>query len=133
MQLPSLGWGGTTRGLGTLIAVMMRYPEVSSVQYDPDAKSISVGLIVRRAIPDETWHLFSDHLSDVLTAYRAITGRQLVLLQLSRLAVGSVTGMELARDINSVSVEEVGMAIEVAREFLRETLRPIRTIYSRKT
>lgn len=116
MQVPASGWGSSTRGLGTLIAVMMRYPEVSSVQYDPDDKTLSVSFILRRALEEPTWQGLADHLSDVLTTYRAVTGRPLGTIALSRLSLGSVTGLELTRDVLTVSVEEVGMTIEVLRD-----------------
>lgn len=117
MSIPSSGWGTSTRGLSTLIAVMMRYPEVSSVQYDPDTKTLSVGFILRRTLTDDAWQHLADHLSDVLTAYRGITGRPLVTVQLTRLELGPVTGIELTRDALTVSVEEIGMSIEVFRDF----------------
>lgn len=114
--MPSFGWGGSTRGLGTLIAVMMRYPEVSAVQCDPEANTMSITFILPRAIEETLWQGFSDQLQEVLGSYRDITGRPLHHLELNRTEFGDVTSIELRRDTKTVSVEEVGMAIEVLRD-----------------
>lgn len=116
MQLPSFGWGGSTRGLGTLIAVIMRYPEVSSVQCDPEAKTMQITFVVKGALDHKSWLKVAEHARDALISYRELTRRALLSIDLTRTVIGEVTILELIRDTDTVSVEEIGILIEMLRD-----------------
>lgn len=116
MNVPSYSWGSSTRGLGTLIAVLMRYPEVSSVQYNPEHDTLSVNFVIRKQLSGETWNDTWQQLEEVLETYRHVTGRPLKTIELDSSQLDTVTSVELTRDVATLSVEEIGMAIEVLRE-----------------
>jgi len=122
LPITSWSWGGSTRGLGTLIAVLMRYPEVSSVQYNPEAKTIQVTFVVRGAIADDAWNRVVDEVTTALIAYRDMTRRPLTVLELNADRAEPVTTVELTRDTDTVSVEEIGMTIEILRDQLELTV-----------
>lgn len=122
MHMPSYGWGGSTRGLGTLIAVLMRYPEVSSVQCNPEAKTIQVTFVVRGAISDAAWERVSDESQTALASYRHMTKRPLTTIDLIHDVSGAVTTIELTRDTDTVSVEEIGILIEILRDHAELTV-----------
>lgn len=122
MHMPSFGWGGSTRGLGTLIAVIMRYPEVSSVQCTPESKTMQVTFVVRGAVSDDTWATLVDEGVTALASYRHMTRRPLTTVELSRDIAGGVTTVELTRDTDTVSVEEIGILIEILRDHAELTV-----------
>ncbi len=116
MQIPSFGWGGSTRGLGTLIAVLMRYPEVSSVQCNPEAKTIQVTFVIRGPIDEGPWQQVWENAVTALKTYRQMTKRPLEIIEMTRELTGDVLTIELVRDTNTLSVEEIGIAIEILRD-----------------
>ncbi len=122
MHMPSFGWGGSTRGLGTLIAVLMRYPEVSSVQCNPEAKTLQVTFVVRGAISDGVWMPLVDNATASLISYRQMTRRPLSTIELARDVSSDVTTIELTRDTDTVSVEEIGILIEIFRDHAELTV-----------
>ena len=122
MHMPSFGWGGSTRGLGTLIAVIMRYPEVSSVQCAPESKNLQITFVVRGEIHDEIWERVLDDGMTALTSYREMTRRPLNQIVLEHEVSGGVTTVELTRDTDTVSVEEVGILIEILRDHAELTV-----------
>ncbi len=94
----------------------MRYPEVGSVQCDPEAKAFKVTFVVRARLAPEEWQNIRDHIGDILASYRDITGRPLRRFELTTEEVGELTSLEMTRDTETVSVEEIGMVIEVLRD-----------------
>lgn len=122
MHMPSFGWGGSTRGLGTLIAVLMRYPEVSSVQCNPEAKTIQVSFVIRGALEDSLWAQVLEESLASLTTYRQMTRRPLESMDLTHDVSTDVTTVELTRDTNTVSVEEIGIIIEILRDHAQLTV-----------
>lgn len=122
MNMPMSGWGNSTRGLGTLIAVIMRYPEISSVQYHPNNKTLSLSFILRSCVDDTAWRDLREATYEILEAYRAVTGQPLNSVLLARMEFENTTSIELIRDIQTLSVEEVGMVIEVLRDRFDNTV-----------
>ncbi|PSR33302.1 MAG: hypothetical protein C7B44_14765 [Sulfobacillus thermosulfidooxidans] len=120
MNLSSSGWGSSTRGLGALITVMMRYPEINSVQFNPDDRTLNMTFIVRKTLEEDVWQRFQLQLQDVLQTYRWVTGRPLSQISLDRLEWDTATIIELRRDIETVSVEEVGMMIEILHDWFEQ-------------
>lgn len=116
MNLPSTGWGSSTRGLGALISALVRYPEISSVQYNPDNRTLSATFILRCRLDEPAWQELHGQIRDVLVEYRWLTARPLAHIELSYLELDSVTSIELIRDVLTLSVEEIGMVIEVLRD-----------------
>jgi hypothetical protein len=102
--------------LGTLIAVLMRYPEVSSVQCSPEAKTIQVTFVIRGAVRAKVSRKILDDVRQSLLAYRQMTKRPLSLIDLTTEVSSDVTTIELTRDTDTVSVEEIGICIEILRD-----------------
>lgn len=116
MHMPSLGWGGSTRGLVALIAVLMRYPEVSSVQYTPESQNLQISLVVRGRLESDQWDELKEQLIGALVTYRDMTKRPLIGIALSHTVVQDMTMLELVRDAQTLSIEEVGILIEMVRD-----------------
>ncbi len=116
LNMPSSGWGTSIRGLGTLIAVVMRYPEVSSMQYNPESETLTLAFIVRRNLEPSVWSELDLAIREILVAYRSLTRTPLEMLELDAMTVESVTVIEVTRDAKTLSVEEVGMLIEMLRD-----------------
>ncbi|MCY0881820.1 MAG: hypothetical protein OWS74_07475 [Firmicutes bacterium] len=111
-----VNWGSSPRGLGTLISVVVRYPEISSVRYDPDNQMLGVSFVLKRTLDRLTWRAFRSYLTEVLKTYRAVTKQPLKRVRLSRLELEQATALTLERDVATIAVEEIGMAIEVLHE-----------------
>lgn len=114
--MPISGWGTSTRGLGALIAVVMRYPEMSSVYYLPEDRTLTMVFVLRRELTDAEWEALDMDTREILVAYRELTGAPLTQCALRRVGVESSTVLELVRDVDTVAVEEVGIFIELLHE-----------------
>lgn len=99
-----------------MIAVMMRYPEMSSVQYQPEDGTLTMVFILRRSLSDEEWGSWAPATCELLETYRHLTGTPPTVLELRRTSVDHSTMIELVRDVKTVSVEEAGMMIEILRD-----------------
>lgn len=94
----------------------MRYPEVSSLEYHPEQEALTVAFMIRRELNAEQVADLSGFVAEILEAYRSITRTPLERIDVRSMTVGSMTVVELERDVKTLSVEEVGMVIEMLRE-----------------
>lgn len=99
-----------------MIAVMMRYPEMSSVQYLPEDGTLTMVFMLRRSLSDREWATFAATACELLETYRHLTGTLPTVLEVRRTSVDQSTLVEVVRDVQTVSVEEAGMLIEVLRD-----------------
>ncbi len=98
------------------MAVVMRYPEVSSLQYNPESGTLTLAFLVRRSWDAATSEELQSTIGEILEAYRSITKTPLETLAVDFMAMEGITVVEVRRDAKTLSVEEAGMLIEVLRD-----------------
>ena len=94
----------------------MRYPEISSVQYNVEYSTLSATFLLRRTMEVQPFEVVVNQLVEVLETYRLVTRRPLKVVDVQHVVNDQVTEVELIRDIETLSVEEIGMTIEVLRD-----------------
>ncbi len=83
---------------------------------------MQVTFVVRGAIDDAAWERVLDGAVNALVSYRQMTKRPLGTIELTRDIAGAVTTIELTRDTDTVSVEEIGILIEILRDHAELTV-----------
>lgn len=86
------------------------------MQYNPESESLTLAFIIRRNLDPSQWSELETAIRETLVAYRSLTRTPLSVLDLLAMAVEGVSVIEVTRDANTLSVEEVGMLIEMLRD-----------------
>jgi hypothetical protein len=111
------GWTSHARGVSALIAVLVRYPEVSSLNFDPETGVLTVSFCVKGAEDPERWQTIQDHIGEVLEAYREIVDAPTPRAEAWQTdTMESMTVVNFVRDVDTLTVEEVGLVIELLRD-----------------
>lgn len=111
------GWGSSPRGVGTLIAVLVRYPELSSLYFGPGDGVLTLSFCLRTELDDTRFRELDDRLREALETYRLlIRASGKAHFDFHQDSMQAVTILNMARDVASLSVEEVGMMIEILRD-----------------
>jgi hypothetical protein len=110
-------WANHPHGVSTLIAVLVRYPEVSSLNFEPETGLLRVSFCLRTELAAERASEFRARLDETLEAYRELVSAsapQVAEVQVD--SMEAVTVLGLVRDVDTLSIEEVGLAIEILRD-----------------
>lgn len=110
------------RNARLLVAIMLRHPEVGTVNYDHRNCLLRISFLIRRFLTDEEYQVAADDLRNSLEAFFYIDNRSPAFIEISRVVYGDLTVVELVRDIRSVSVEEVNVAVDILRNVFKESL-----------
>ncbi len=86
------------------------------MQYNPESESLTLAFIIRRNLDPSQWSELETAIRETLVAYRSLTRTPLSVLDLLAMAVEGVSVIEVTRDAKTLSVEEVGMLIEMLRD-----------------
>jgi hypothetical protein len=105
-----------TNSAGLLVSILLRFPEVGSVTFDPVHHSLRFTLLVRGRLDAEAFGRVRELLEDSVRAFGTLQGAEPRLLDVERTSFQRVTAIELVRDVETLTREEIAMLIELARD-----------------
>lgn len=113
---------GTANGVSLLISILVRYPEIATVNFVPQGKVLKFTFMVSRPISEDTWKAFRDGLRKSVEAYAALVHGMSPMLRVERRDYGEVSLIEISRDAATLTQEEISLIIEFARAQLGSSL-----------
>jgi hypothetical protein len=105
-----------SRSVGLLFSMLVRYPEISSVKFDPRRRSIRLGILVMESLDAAPFAELSLKLMEMLDVYNQLHHRTPVELAIDQESLGALTVIYLTRDIQTFSPEEIYVLIEFFRD-----------------
>lgn len=110
------------RNARLLVSVILRHPEIGTVNYDPKNYLLRLNFLIRRSLTDQEYSQAVTKLRASLDAFYYVDNRQAAYIEIDRSGYGELTVIELIRDIRSVSLEEIALMVEVLRGSFKENL-----------
>lgn len=107
------------RAVSYLITLLVRYPEVSTVRYNPREKSIRFTFMVEDA---KSATRAAERLLEALELYNHLSGREPVLMTTEVEDLGSLVLLGVTRDVHSLTQEEIFTAVEFLQQELEGRL-----------
>ncbi len=107
------------RGVGALIASLVRYPELSSLDFQPEAGRVTLSFCLRGRLEHSHAAALADSLMEVLLTYHHLLRFPLAgegVAEFTTEFVEPLTILRLTRDLASLSPDEVGMVIDLLRD-----------------
>ena len=107
----------------SLIAfLLVRYPEIGSVRFDPEQKIFQFCFVLTKAIDESEFRDFSNQLTLSLGSISQLQGREIGLVEMDFTDYQDLTFLEITRDIDSLTQEEIALIIGVVRQYFEERL-----------
>lgn len=101
----------------SLIAfLLVRYPEIGSVRFDPVQKTLQFSFVVTSYIGETQLEEFKDRLLLSLESIAELHGRELERFEIQTANDSSMTFLEIIRDIDSLSQEEITLIINLVKQ-----------------
>ena len=110
-------------GLRLLISLLIRYPEIGSLRYLPDKRSLVLDFYIR---PMQTAQFepaaVEEKIKQHIVAYLALTGQKYEIVTTKWTELENVSRLTLERDLKSVSLSEVSLIVTLLAEALAGNL-----------
>lgn len=104
------------RKLSPLIAMLVRYPEIGTVKYDPRQQVLHFTLLVTGELPPDEFGRLRQLLTDTLEVYNLMDQRRLAVLELRQESYGELTSLAITRDVVTLTPAEIWTIIEFFRD-----------------
>lgn len=102
----------------SLIAfLLVRYPEIGSVRFDPEQKTLQFSFMLVKAVSNEELTLFKEKLILSLGSMSQLQGREMGQLQIGYNEDGELGFLEIIRDVGSLSQEEIALIIGIVQQY----------------
>lgn len=108
--------------ISLLVSILIRYPEISSLHFDPKSRSLAFNFLVRGLIPQENLRSFRTKLSSCLDVFHQIGGDQNHTTSILSEDFNGVTRLIVAREVDTLSQHEISLIIHVIYDHFTDKL-----------
>jgi len=105
-----------TDSIGLFISILVRYPEVGTIYYEPQSHLLRFAFTLSKILDRESWENFSQRIVSCLETYNYLEGRTHPIIHLSHSVYESITQIEIQRDVETLTSEEIAMLISLVHQ-----------------
>ncbi len=107
---------------GLLISILMRYPEVASVNYDPEKQMLKFTFLCSKILEGKEIELLKEMILDAVGVYNSLEDKEAGNIFFEHYVYGDTTVIELQRDVCTLIGEEITLIVGLLRQFLGKNL-----------
>lgn len=122
MQARFKGGEDVTDSVGLLISILVRYPEVAAINFDPWEHILKFNFICSRVVDEEEMQRFVSLVLDHIRAYNYLEKRETPLVEISHQVYDNLTLIEMKRDVATLAQDEIALVVEVFYRFWENAL-----------
>lgn len=122
MALTYRGRESVTDSVGLLISILVRYPEVATINFDPEQQILKFNFICSRALEPVEMQAFKEILLDSIDVFNKLDNKDTRLSALGFQDCDSFTMIEIQRDVESLVREEIALIVALFRQNLESSL-----------
>ncbi|MFZ5642368.1 MAG: hypothetical protein ACOY46_02110 [Bacillota bacterium] len=111
-----------TDTVGLLISILVRYPEVATINYDPGVKVLKFTFITSRVLDTEKMEEIRSKIIESIEVLNIIVGKKTRVSLLDYQDCENFTMMEIQRDVETLVQEEIALIVELFRQCLDSSL-----------
>jgi len=106
--------------ISLLISILVRYPEVASINYEPNSHVLRFTFMCTKEIPE--WDNFSSETISCLEAFNFFENRKAKVIGLSHSKCDRLIMIEIQRDVNTLTAGEIALIISLMRNYFPQEL-----------
>ena len=102
-----------TDSVGLLITILLRYPEIAKINYEPEQEIIKMSFLINNDIPQDKLQRFISDLRDSIFTFNFLEQVEPSKIQISTVSNEEYITIELYRDINTLTVNEINLIVKL--------------------
>jgi hypothetical protein len=114
--------GNVTDSVGLLISILVRYPEVATIDFDPENQLLKFTFIYSQMLGKNELDNLRDKLMDSIEVYNLLEGKEPRFISLTHQVCSNLTMIEIQRDVESLVQEEITLIVNLFHQYLNTNL-----------
>lgn len=111
-----------TDSVGLLISILVRYPEVATINFDPENQLLKFTFIYSQVLQSNELKNLKQKIMDSIEVYNLLEGKETRVISLNHQVCGNLTLIEVQRDVDTLVQEEITLIVGLFRECLNNNL-----------
>lgn len=112
----------TSDGVNLLITILMRFPQIGTVHYDPKNRTLRLTFIVQSYLDPNEFVVLQQRTLDCLAAYHRLIASKPSTISVEYQSSVPFSIVSLTRDLASITRGEIGLFITLLTEEFKEHL-----------
>ncbi len=122
MSRTSKNDGHVSDGVHLLISLLVRYPEIGTINFDPDNHALKLTFMVYNRELDINMSAIEKLLNNSLTVYHSLEGFSDITVQVELVSTPPLVTIHLVRDIYSLGKGEIELVIAILKDQFADAL-----------
>ena len=114
--------GNVTDSVGLLISILVRYPEVATINFDPENHFLKFTFIYSQVLGKNDLDNLRNKLLDSIEVYNLLEGKQPKFISLNHQICDNLTMIEIQRDVDTLVQEEITLIVNLFHQYLHDNL-----------
>lgn len=114
--------GNVTDSVGLLISILVRYPEVATVDFDPEKHLLKFTFIYSQVLGKDELENLHDKLINSIEVYYLLEGKEPKFISLNHQVCSNLTMIEIQRDVDTLVQEEITLMVNLFHQYLHTNL-----------
>lgn len=111
-----------TDSVGLLISILVRYPEVATINFDPGRQVLKFNFIASRVLNHRELAVVKKRLLDSIEVFSMLEGKQTRVSLIDHQICDHLTMIEVQRDVETLVQEEIALIVQLLRQLLDDNL-----------
>jgi hypothetical protein len=103
--------------VGLLISILVRYPQVAAINFDPWKQLLKFNFICSRLLNDNELESFKKYLMNCIQSFNYLERKDAVLIEITHQVFEDLTLIEIKRDVKTLVQEEIALVVEIFNQF----------------
>ncbi|OPX86692.1 MAG: hypothetical protein A4E53_02724 [Pelotomaculum sp. PtaB.Bin104] len=108
--------------VGLLISILVRYPEVATINFDPEKQLLKFTFIYSGVLEDKELDNLKAKLIDSIEIYNMLEHKEISVVSLQSQVYDKLTIIEVQRDVDTLVQEEITLIVELFHRYLNNNL-----------
>lgn len=114
--------GESVNSTSLIVSLLVRYPEIATVSFDPETRALQITFVLSHPLSDEQFEAFKVKIETSVDVFLSVSGRERAEMQLAYTNFERNAFLEIRRDVNSLSQEEISLLLELVTAQFGEVL-----------
>lgn len=112
-----------TCGVSLLVSILLRYPEVNTVKFDPDSNSLDFSFMISNTVEKEDFDAFQhEYISSIMAFWNLIRMFEASEAEIAYDIIASMTKIVVKRDISTLTAEEISLSMALVQRWFGDRL-----------
>lgn len=111
-----------TGSVALLISILIRYPEVATINFDPEQQVLKFTFILSKVLDSEEFEGMKIKLLKSIDVFNTLESKKVRLSIIKHNVYDNLTLIEIQRDVDAMVQEEIALIVEFFRSYFPKNL-----------